>query len=165
MAEAIFRSPVGDGVSGPRLRITDETDMAKVRIVGDELYGVLPGHALRNRSNLVYSTSPNEWTMLGGAAPEGMRSIDLTHVRAVIRISGSDAVWLLAKVCALDFDARMFPPGAAARTSVAKTVTEVVRDDVSGEPSYLLVTSRSFGEYLYHVLVDQAQEFEVQPEP
>lgn len=158
MAEIRFTSPVGDDVSGPNLRITDATEGPKARVVGDYPAGVSVGRASRNHSTLTYSTSPNEWTVLG-EAPGGMRAIDLTHVRAVIRLAGSDSRRLLAKVCGLDFDNRMFPHGSAARTSVAKTATEVVRDDHGGEESFLLVTSRSFGTYLYDVLVDQAGEF------
>ena len=159
MVEAVFRSPIGGDVSGRALSITDETTISKLRVVGDDLGGVLPGHARRFGSGLVYSTSPKEWTVLGDAAPDGMRAIDLTHVRVVMRITGPHARTLLAKVCAIDFDDRMFPSGSAARTSVAKTATEVVRDDQGGELSYLLVTPRSFGEYLQRVLVDQAAEF------
>ena len=125
------------------------------------LEGVSVGHARNTPSGLVYSTSPDEWTVLGQSPPLGMRAIDLTHVRAVIRVSGSDARALLAKVCALDLGDHMFPSGAAARTSIAQTATELVRDDQDAERSYLLVTSRSFGEYLHHVLVDQAAEFGV----
>jgi len=159
MAEVIFRSPIGQDVTGPNLSITDETDGPKTRVVGADLAGVTPGHARRNDSGLVYSTSPKEWTVLGGSVPADMRSVDLTHVRAVIRLTGSDAKALLAKMCSLDFDDRMFPSGSVARTSVANTTTEVVRDDEGGQTSYLLVASRSFGEYLYGVLVDQAGEF------
>ena len=161
MAEVIFRSPIPAGdVSGPNLTISDATAGTKSRVVGDSLAGVTPGKSARHGDALVYSTSPNEWTVLGDISTE-MRWIDLTHVRAVIRISGADTTSLLAKVCALDFGDAMFPNGAAARTSVAKTASEVVRDDQAGTRSYLIVTSRSFGEYLHHVLVDQAGEFGV----
>ena len=163
MADPVFRSPISGGASGPGLRITDATNQPKWRVVGEDLDGIAPGHAGRTSTGLVYSTSPNEWTVLGDGAPVGMRAIDLTHVRAIIRISGTDASHLLAKVCALDLDDRMFPSGAAARTSIAETATELIRDDQHGEPSYLLVTSRSFAGYLYDVLVDQAAEFGVAP--
>ncbi len=161
MAEPTFASPIGPELVGPELRITDETVFRKTRIVNDGFEGIEPGHVKQVGDGLAFSTSPNEWTLLSADAPPGMRSIDLTHVRAVMRITGSDARALLAKVCALDFDDRMFPSGSAARTLVAETATEVVRDDVDGDPSYLLITSRSFGEYLYGVLADQAQEFAV----
>ena len=161
MAEVTFRSPIPAGdLSGPSLTISDATAGTKTRVVGDYLAGVTPGNSAREGRSLVYSTSPNEWTVLGEMSTN-LQSIDLTHVRAVIRISGSDTTGLLAKVCGLDFGDVMFPNGAAARTSVAKTATEVVRDDQGGTRSYLLVTSRSFGEYLHHVLVDQAGEFGV----
>ena len=159
MVEAVFRSPIGKDISGRSVSIADETAISKAKVVGDGLRGVLPGHARQVGSALIYSTSPGEWTVLGEAAPDGMRAIDLTHVRVAMRITGEHARTLLAKVCALDFDDRMFPSGSAARTSVAGTTSEIVRDDQRGELSYLLVTSRSFGEYLKRVLVGQAAEF------
>jgi len=161
VAEPTFASPVGAELAGPNIRISDETSSRKTRIVGASFEGIETGHAKRIGDGLAYSTSPNEWTLLDADPPPDKRSIDLTHVRAAIRITGSEAKALLAKVCALDFDDRMFPPGSAARTSVAATATEVVRDDKGAEPSYLLIASRSFGEYLYGVLADQAREFEV----
>lgn len=161
MAEVIFRSPIPAGdFSGPNLSITDETDGPKTRVVGEALAGVTPGNSAQEGGALIFSTSPNDWTVLGHYSTD-MRAIDITHVRSVMRITGSDTKALLAKVCGLDFGDHMFPNGAAARTSVAKTATEVIRNDLGGKLSYLLVSSRSFGEYLHHVLVDQAGEFGV----
>ena len=48
---------------------------------------------------------------------------------------------------------------SAFRSSVAKIVTDVVRDDVDGAPSYLLHCERSSGQYLFDVLVDAGDEF------
>jgi sarcosine oxidase gamma subunit len=56
----------------------------------------------------------------------------------------------------------MFPNGAAARTLVAGVATELVRDDVDGATSYLLLPSRSFGNYLWTVLIDS---LEIDPRP
>jgi len=47
----------------------------------------------------------------------------------------------------------------AFRSSVAKVVTDVVRDDFDGTRSYLLHCERSSGQYPFDVLVDAGVEF------
>ncbi len=158
MADVVFRSPLGAPVEADGLSIVDESAGAKSRVVGQGYGEVGMGEAQRRGAALVYCTSPDEWTVLGQLSRE-VEAIDLTHVRVVARITGDVAAALLAKVCALDFGDHMFPAGRAARTSVAAVATEIVREDMDGEPSYLLVWSRSYGEYLYEVLVEQAAEF------
>ena len=56
----------------------------------------------------------------------------------------------------------MTPDGAAFRSSVAKVVTDVVRDDEDGSPSYLLHCERSYGQYLFDALLDAGDEFGVE---
>ena len=46
-----------------------------------------------------------------GLKPFEIDSVDLTHVRAMFRLTGEDAPRLIAKLCALDLDERMFPDG------------------------------------------------------
>lgn len=159
MAEPTFTSPVGGEVSGPNLTISDATGLPKTKVAGDSYEKVTPGGAIGKGDGIIFSTSPGEWTQLGGEPPAVMTTVDITHVRAVIKLSGSDAKGVLAKVCALDFGEHMFPSGSAGRTSVAKTASEVVRLDEDDSPAYYLVSSRSFGEYLHQILVDQAAEF------
>ena len=55
--------------------------------------------------------------------------LDLTHGRAVMRLTGAESAATLAKVCGIDLSDRVTPDGAAFRSSVAKLVTDVVRDD------------------------------------
>jgi len=98
--------------------------------------------------------SPGESTVFGAATPG---TVDLTHVRAVFRLTGDEATGVLARVCALDLSDDMFPNGAVARTPIAGVATELARDDVDGTTSYLLLPSRSFGNYLWTVLVDSAE--------
>lgn len=159
MGDPRFTSPVGAEVRGPNLTISDATESTKTKVVGDSYQKVTTGKATTKGEAIIFCTSPGEWTQFGGEAPNKMTTVDITHVRAVIKMAGSDAKNVLAKVCGLDFGEHMFPDGSAGRTSVAKTATEVVRADENGTPTYYLVTSRSFGEYLHNVLVDQAAEF------
>jgi heterotetrameric sarcosine oxidase gamma subunit len=124
---------------------------------------------------LVIGSGPGEWLVLG--PPDGgpaLRSaltmvaeesgefasvIDLTHGRALVRLRGADCPGLLAKVCAVDLADSVIPDGAAFRSSVARVVTDVVRDDVDGVRSYLLHCERSSGQYLADCLLDAGTEF------
>ena len=115
------------------------------------------GRAVRQSDQLVWSVSLGEWTVLG-PRPDAMEVVDLTHARAAVRITSGLLPEALSLVCALDFDDRVFPQGAAARTDVAGVATEIVRDDVGGERSYLVVVSRSFGQYLHGALADSARQ-------
>jgi len=131
--------------------------------------GVGFGRAVRGvDGNLVVGSGPGEWLMIGplGSAatlaarvPAGALSVDLTHGRALVRLTGEDAARLLSKVCAIDLRDRVTPNGAAFRSTVAKVVTDVVRDDVDGVRSYLLHCERSSGQYFFDALLDAGQEF------
>ena len=166
--------------SGADLRIMDCTPSAKVLVrasaegeVGRRL-GVPFGSAARDEhGTLVVGSGPGEWLLLAppGSAPEvagrveevpdeGLVSIfDATHGRALMRITGARAPDLLAKVCGIDLSEEVTPDGTAFRSSVAKLVTDIVRDDHGGERSYLLHCERSSGQYLFDALMDAGEEF------
>jgi heterotetrameric sarcosine oxidase gamma subunit len=111
-------------------------------------------------ADLAWSVSPGEWTVLG-YRPGGDTVVDLTSVRAMFRLTGSRSDDLLSKICALDFGDATFPDGRAVRTLVAGVATEIVRDDLDGFRSYLLLPSRSYGRYMMEVIVDAGEEFEL----
>ncbi|MDX1689683.1 MAG: sarcosine oxidase subunit gamma family protein [Acidimicrobiia bacterium] len=152
MAE--FRSPIVGPRSreGDLVRLEDESGIALARRFDGE---AAPGTARRHGGRIEWSVSPGEWTVAG----DGPGDVDLTHVRAVLRVSGIQARRLLEYVCALDLSDDVFPDGAAARTLVAGVTTEIVRDDRGGDPSYLVIPSRSFAGYLWAALVDAGAEF------
>jgi heterotetrameric sarcosine oxidase gamma subunit len=76
----------------------------------------------------------------------------------MFRLTGADAAHLINRLCALDLSADIFPSGAAARSLVAGVATEIVRDDLDGAPSYLLLPSSSFKTYLLEVVRDAGAE-------
>lgn len=115
-----------------------------------------PGTSQKTNDGLVWSVTPGEWTVLGDR-PEA--AVDLTHVRAMFRLSGAAASTLINRVCALDLGDGMFPDGAAARTLFAGVATEIVREDEKGTPSYLLLPSSSFSTYILDVILDAGAEF------
>jgi heterotetrameric sarcosine oxidase gamma subunit len=147
--------------------------------------GIAHGRSARDaHATLVVGSGPGEWLLL--AAP-GMASalaarvprpdgelvtvIDFTHSRALVRLSGPESPLLLAKVCAIDLADAVTPNGSALRTSVAKLVTDVVRDDLDGLDdlqgqrtvrSYLLHCERSSGQYLFDALADAGAEHDIE---
>jgi len=123
---------------------------------------------------LIVGQRPDEWTLLGQeAAVEGLidkldRSghisvIDGTHSRALFRLTGEAAASALEKLCSLDWSDHMTPDGAAVSASVARVTCDIVRNDLEGAPSYLISCDRSYGQYLFEVILDAGQEFGVAP--
>jgi len=169
--------------SAAELKITDSTPLAKILVLAStdgeiaSILGVPFGRAARDaHGTLVVGSGPGEWLLLStpGTGAEvvgrieqvrdrGLVSVfDATHGRALVRITGAMAPDLLAKVCAIDFSEAVTPNGAAFRSSVAKQVTDVVRDDQNGERSYLLHCERSSGQYLFDALVDAGVEYDIE---
>ena len=176
-------------VSGRRstapLRLADRSPLAKVLVRADDGSPTAIGLAVpfgrcarRPDGVLVIGSGPGEWLLLGAlgsagllasgvpggdAAAGGCSVVDLTHGRALVRLTGATAATMLAKVCAVDLRERVTPNGSAFRTAVAGLAVDVVRDDLdeSGEGgrSYLLHCERSSGQYLFAALLDAGREF------
>lgn len=144
-----------------------------------EVVGVGFGSTRREGDVLVVGSGPDEWMLLGEpATPDAVPTladrfatasdgaltwVDQTHGRALVRVTGPRTPDLLAKLCAVDLDPRICPDGAALRSSVARLVTDLVRDDAAGEISFLLHCERSSGQYLYDCLADAGTEFGLEP--
>ncbi len=181
------RLHAGWEVSGRRseaaLQLADLSPLAKVHVRTSPTSALASflevgfGRSARDEGGrLVVGAGPDSWTVIGrtGTASEIVASlqaaagaepasvIDTTHGRALVRLTGSDARRLLEKVCAIDFDDAVTPDGATFTSSVARVVTEVVRDDLDGLPSYLLACERSSGQYLFDSLLDAGNEFTVE---
>jgi len=181
---------VGWEVSGRRaagdLTLTDCTPLAKVLIrapVAGEMAGELAvpfGRAARDHAGiLVVGSGPGEWLLIappGQAADlvsrfddiaeqvlaETVGVIDLTHGRALMRLTGDRAAEVLAAVCGIDLSEAITPNGAAFRSSVAALATDVIRDDVAGLRSYLLHCERSSGRYLFDSLLSAGRDFGIE---
>jgi heterotetrameric sarcosine oxidase gamma subunit len=177
-------------VSGRRARagltLTDCTPLAKVsvrapadgRAAAD--LAVPFGRAARDPGGtLVAGAGPGEWLLL--AAPgqsqaligrakrlaerfpdELITATDLTHGRALMRLTGPGGAGVLAKVCGIDTGDGITPDGAAFRSPVAALATDVIRDDISGIRSYLLHCERSSGAYLFGELLSAGSEFGIE---
>jgi len=185
------RVEAGWEVSGCRseaaLTITDCTPLAKVHLRAPwngamaKALGVPFGRADREQGWLVVGSGPGEWLVLAppgaaaavtdwlatvaadAAGDEFVSMTDLTHGRALVRVTGPDAADLLARLCGADLHDDMAPAGAALRSGVAGVATDIVRDDTmidgAGLPSYLLHCERSSGQYLFGALVSAGESF------
>lgn len=172
-------------VQGPRstapLRLADDSPLAKVAVraaadgpVAQQL-GVPFGRAARTEAGtLVIGSGPGEWLLLSppgtadtlaGAIDPGAEFVtvlDLTHGRALLRLTGRDGHRLLQKVCAIDLSDRVTPDGSAFRSEVARLVADVVRDDDDGTRSYLVHCERSSGQYLFETLLEAGRELGIE---
>jgi heterotetrameric sarcosine oxidase gamma subunit len=172
--------------SDAELRIMDSTPLAKVLVSASpdgkfaRALGIPFGRAARDEhGTLVIGSAPGEWLLLSvpGSVSEVIERVeeipdgemvsvfDATHGRALVRITGARAADLLSKVCAIDLSEEVTPNGTAFRSSVAKVVTDIVREDRrGGEVSYLLHCERSSGQYLFGALIDAGEEFGIEVE-
>jgi heterotetrameric sarcosine oxidase gamma subunit len=170
------------------LVLTDLTPLAKAGVRASidgalaRALGIPFGRAARDGGGaLVIGSGPGEWLVLGPAGEgralrrrleevaaahagtELVTVLDLTHGRALMRLTGTRAAATLAKMCGIDLADASTPAGTAFRSSVAGLVTDVIRDDREGPsgpvPSYLLHCERSYGQYLFDALLDAGAEF------
>ena len=169
--------------SSAALQLADRSALSKVLVRAEaggavqEGLGAGSGRAVRRADGvLVVGSGPGEWLLVGppnqgrslaGSVPADagglVSTVDVSHGRALVRLTGDAAPALLAKVCAIDLRDGATPDGRAFRSSVAKVVVDVVRDDVDGVRSYLLHVERSTGQYLFDALLDAGQEFGIEP--
>jgi heterotetrameric sarcosine oxidase gamma subunit len=177
---------VSGGTTDGELTLTDCTPLAKVLlrapITGDmarEL-AVPFGRAGRGHADLlIVGSGPGEWLLIappGQAADlvaryenaarqildEMVSVIDLTHGRALVRLTGARATQVLAAVCGIDLSDTVTPNGAAFRTSVSALATDVIRDDLAGVRSYLLHCERSSGLYLFDSVLSAGRDLGIQ---
>lgn len=181
MPELNLASPVTSTYApneGAPLSLTDQTDQAKVVVraasgtAARKALAVSYGQSRSDGEVLITGSRPDEWMLLGphaavksavdGLPTEGHVSVvDWTHGRALFRLTGDVAASALEKVCGLDWSDDMTPDGSVVSASVAVVSCDLVRNDVDGTPSYLVLCDRSFGQYLFDALIDACNEFGV----
>ena len=183
MSEISFKSPVDVGpLTSPDGSVTvadaASTTKVQVRAAADTAaaagLGVSYGRSQRRPDGtLVCGTRPDEWTIYGAAGQAAAISatvptdgfvtvIDITHGRAMLRITGSNAAASLNKICNLDLGEELTPNGAVFSASVGNVGCDLVRDDQDGQTSFLISCERSFGRFLFVAVADASTEFGVQ---
>jgi heterotetrameric sarcosine oxidase gamma subunit len=172
---------VATRTSSAELTVSDASRLTKVLLrapAAGAAARVLParGRADRDGPVLRVGSGPGEWLLLAAGRPadsvaeqvlpaagaEFVSWVDLTHGRALVRLTGATAARALAKVSAVNLADAVTPDGTAFRTSVASVTTDVVRDDRDGTLSYLLHCERSSGQFLLDALLDAGAEFGVE---
>ncbi len=183
MPDTESKSPISYGpISAPDGSVTVEDETATAKIVVRAAAGTAAAadlavpfgqSRLRADGTLVCGTRPDEWTLFAAidratevaasVNAEGFVSVvDITHGRAMMRVSGPKATAVLAKVCNLDLADDMTPDGAVFSGSVAEVTCDLLRSDRAGVASYLISCERSFGNYVFAALVDASTEFGAQ---
>lgn len=158
--------------SSAALRLADLSQLAKIGVRAQvPPFDISYGRSVRMGDWIVAGSGPDEWTLVGpiGAAfsveTTGFATLtDLTHGRALMRLTGRQATMVLEKLCPIDLSDRMCPNGAAFRASVANVVTDVLRDDIDGISAYLLHCERSSGQFLFDAVLDAGTEFGIDVE-
>ena len=171
-----------------KLALFDASDRGKLEILGADAEGFLDdslgsgpleigcghavswGHLYRLRQDLYVGTTRGQATEivkeLQAAAHRGERFITVTavtHGRSELWLIGPQSRSAMAKVCALDLQPSAFPDGAAAFGSVAKTTQLILRRDVGDVLCFALIGPRSLGAYLWKVLLEAGEEWQVAP--
>ncbi|GAA4118398.1 2Fe-2S iron-sulfur cluster-binding protein [Enteractinococcus coprophilus] len=167
--------------AGP-LTIQDQSVMTKLEVrssftgsTAEKLHASFGRTHRSQDGTLVIGSGPGQWYILGepgsqqtmlnalqhmaDSANELTTVVDLTHGRALFRITGDEAAALLNKLCSLELSDDIVPDGSALRSSVAGVVTDIIRDDVDGALSYLVHCERSSGQYLWDTLLDAGAEY------
>ena len=141
------------------IRAADDTAAASA-------LGLRFGSSERRDGDLVVRIRPDEWLVIGSTTTvdaldlTGFASqVDATHSRLLFRLTGAAAARVMEKICSLDFGDHMTPDGACAGASVAKVGCDIVRDDVDGVRSYLVLADTSYRSYLHDAITDALAEF------
>lgn len=177
--------------SAAALRIADCTALTKVVLRAPENGGVAErvgvglGRAAESDhggvDTLTVGVGPGEWLVLGppGAqaavtatlegtttdSPDGLATVvDVTHGRALLRVSGAAAAELLAVECAVDASDRACPNGSAFRSEMSGVLAEVTRHDRDEMPSYLVGCEWTLGRHLFDALCDSGAQFDIDVE-
>jgi len=119
---------------------------------------------------LLIWSGPDQFLVLSprGSATEKARSLfsgtaslsEQSDGRSLIRISGTRARDILAKVCSVDLHPSVFAVGAAAATSIDHTSVNLWHGaDSSGEAVFHLLVFATFAESLWHTLLDSGAEY------
>ena len=168
---------VSDATNSGPVTLADVSAATKILVVAD--IDSARGAALncafqstrRTENALIVGAGPGEWLVLApaGQTPtviealpgDGGRGdlVDVTHGGTLLRLTGNDAVAVMNRMCAINVGLDAFADGSAFRSSFARLVCDVARDDVNGVPSYLIHADRSSGQYLFDSIMAVGETF------
>ncbi len=130
-----------------------------------------PGSATGSNGARALWLGPGRWQVSSATEPaaefedrlrQGLRGtsghlLDVSHARAVIRMSGPQVREVLAKGCPLDFDVDAFPPGGCCSSTLGGIGALIHHTEDAA--SWDVSVGRSFGPSFWEWLTDAAAEF------
>ncbi len=118
-----------------------------------------PGRAIVGQNGTLLRVEPMKWWLIDVPAPvllpEHGTSLDLSHSRTRIRISGVHAVEFLNRFLPLDLRKREFPQGSVASSVIHHVGVTLWHAD----GHYDLFLPRGFALFIWENMVDVAQQF------
>ncbi len=121
-----------------------------------------PGAAVVGSRGVVMRIEPLKWWLCGVEAPgidaEEGATLDLSHARTRVRVSGPSAADCLNRLIPLDLRSESFPVDAAAATGMHHVGITLWHS----RDGYELFLPRGFAVSLWEVLLDTAMQFGVE---
>jgi len=121
-----------------------------------------PGAVVVGRRGALLRVEPLKWWLYGAAAPEldpeAGATLDLSHARTQVRVSGSRARECLNRLVPLDLRSESFPIDSTAATAMHHVGVTLWRSP----EGYELFLPRGFAVSLWEVLLDTAVQFGVE---
>ena len=118
-----------------------------------------PGQSTMSGEQAVLRIEPLKWWIVGAAAPElgpeTGATLDLSHSRTRIRVSGRNATDLLNRFLPLDLRQSRFPAGSVASSALHHVGITLWRS----EAGYELFFPRGFALSCWEVLEESARQF------
>ena len=134
-----------------------------------------PGGVAAARDGWTLWTGPAEWLhvspggdgwalereLLRAAGPASGTVVDVSHGRAVLRLTGAPVRELLAGFCPIDLHPRGFPAGRCTQTLFGKmtVLLHALDDDRAGGDAFEIYVSRSFADALAEAVLSAGHEY------
>ena len=119
----------------------------------------MPGQASGNHECAILRIEPLKWWLLGTTPPKldaGLgATLDLSHSRTRLRISGVDTLPLLNRVLPLDLREQQFPVGKVASSAVHHVGVTLWRNELG----YELLIPRGYAISVWEILLESALQF------
>ena len=121
-----------------------------------------PGKAVGNSDCAMLRVEPLKWWLIGAEAlavdPQLGATLDLSHSRTCIRISGDQAAELLGRLLPLDLREQNFPINSVASSALHHVGVSLWRN----EQGYDLLVPRGFAVSVWEIVFQTALEFGVE---
>jgi len=118
-----------------------------------------PCASAAGKKGVVLRIEPLKWWIVGASAPKldpkQGSSLDLSHSRTRVRVSGPEAATFLNRFIPLDLRDQSFPAGTVASTAMHHVGVTLWRS----EAGYELLLPRGFALSLWEVMVETAAQF------